>query len=206
MVSVNESTRTVQAVGRMSNQRTLTTMNDLTPVSNPLQVEIWKPIVGFESTYEVSTLGRVRRSAPGKGTKVGRIRKLINDHMGYPIVQFIKEGIPKSFKIHQLVARTFLGDPPSPQYEVNHINGIRTDARLCNLEWVTRSENMKHAYATGLASNKGERNNAAKLTWDQVREIRQMYNDGVKRKQIEKMFPIKFSAIYAITKNNTWKE
>lgn len=77
----------------------------------------------------------------------------------------------KTFILHRLVAIAHI-DNPENKPEVNHINGIKTDNRPCNLEWVTSSENKLHAYRTNLTTAVGERNGQCKLTEEQVLIIR----------------------------------
>lgn len=108
--------------------------------------ECWRPAKGLEGFYEVSDLGRLRRVAPGKNAKVGSIRRLSVGSNGYAsAVVFLGDKAPHTVYLHRLVALTFLGDPPPGKPQVNHKNGVKTDNRASNLEWVSQSENMRHA-------------------------------------------------------------
>jgi hypothetical protein len=75
---------------------------------------------------------------------------------------------------HRLVWESVHGPIP-PKMEINHINGVKTDNRIANLELVTHQENIQHAYDTGLKSNAGEKHPGAKLTDAAVRLIRERY-------------------------------
>lgn len=105
--------------------------------------EIWKPIPEYEEYYEVSSLGRVRR------IRTGRILKNHIDSYGYLVVGLHVHSKQKTCFVHRLVAMTFIPNPENKP-QVNHINGIKTDNCSTNLEWATSSENMRHAYNTGL--------------------------------------------------------
>ena len=113
-------------------------------------VEFWKPIYRFEDSYEVSNFGRVRGKdrilTDGKKWK-GRIIKCVVSNDGYIRIKLRSNGVTKTLYVHRLLMETFHGHL---KLDVNHINGIKTDNRLENLEYVTRSENLKHAYRLGL--------------------------------------------------------
>lgn len=105
-------------------------------------MEIWKTIIEYPN-YEVSSEGRIRN------TKTGRVLKFGKTKTGYLQVVLYKDRKAKYFKVHRLVASIFIPNPENKP-QVNHINGIKTDNRVENLEWSTNSENQKHAYRTGL--------------------------------------------------------
>ncbi len=119
-------------------------------------IEIWKDIEGYEGLYQVSNLGRVK-SLPKQhryGSKSERIlqcgktkkQKLAID---YPSVILCKNGTYKSIRIHRLVALHFIENPENKE-SVNHINGIKNDNRVENLEWASPSEQNYHMYKFGL--------------------------------------------------------
>ena len=119
-------------------------------------MEEWKDVKGYEGLYQVSNTGRIK--ALKKIDQRGRVRKerlmkpVINS-CGRPVVHVCKNGNRKTFFVHRLIAEAFIPNPEGKS-EVNHINGIKDDNRVENLEWVTRSENMLHAERMGLHSMK----------------------------------------------------
>jgi HNH endonuclease/NUMOD4 motif len=147
--------------------------------------EAWKKIANFED-YSVSTLGRIRRDTGYFAGRVGREYfvyggKILKATSGpgtrYPIVVLrARAGRRKTIAVHKIVTENFLGKRPVG-LQVNHKNGIKTDPRLCNLEYVTASENRRHAVAYGLVP-RGERHHKCKLSDEQVRKIRKMGTDG----------------------------
>jgi hypothetical protein len=106
-------------------------------------MEIWKNIENYEN-YQVSNLGRVKRKA-GYQSKTERILSSINNGNDYLSFCLCKNGKAKRFYAHRLVALAFIENKENKE-EVNHIDGIRTNNKLTNLEWVTRSENHLHRY------------------------------------------------------------
>lgn len=104
--------------------------------------EVWRKVIGFRD-YEISNYGRLRRA------KDKKIRKLRANKLGYIRVDLYKNKCAHWVCVHRLVADAFLQNKNKlPQ--VNHKNGIKSDNRATNLEWVTRSDNIIHAYKTGL--------------------------------------------------------
>lgn len=105
--------------------------------------EIWKPVVGYEGLYEVSSFGRVRSldkmSADGRRIK-GKILKGKIDKGGYLLVTLCKDKKQTTYKVHRLVAEHFI---PNPQNKpcIDHINTVRTDNRVENVRWATYKEN-----------------------------------------------------------------
>ena len=119
---------------------------ELTPVTIRIMAdEIWKPVLNYEGLYSVSNLGRIyseRRNVI--------LKPEISD-CGYLRIRFKKNGSQRRFRVHRVVAFAFLENPEDKPY-VNHKNHNKIDNRLCNLEWVTPSENTKawHEYKKSL--------------------------------------------------------
>lgn len=102
----------------------------------------WKDIPGYEGLYQISNLGEVKRLAGSPRCKEDRILKKLLDKNGYFYVDLFKNGKGKKIKIHRLVAMTFLPNKEELP-EVDHINGDKTDNRVCNLQWITGIENNR---------------------------------------------------------------
>lgn len=120
------------------------------------------PVAGFEGLYSVSRCGRVYSHA-----RYGAMSKWLRmtlDKNGYARVAFTRNNIAKTHKVHRVVALTFLPNPNNLPC-VNHINGIRNDNRVENLEWCTIKQNVRHAWATGRAKAlKGELSATSKIS------------------------------------------
>ena len=164
--------------------------------------EKWLPVIGYEGWYEVSDLGRVKRARAGASTYAG---KILNPWLngGYICVNLLKNGKRKTIKVHRLVAHSFIG-PCRKGKEVNHIDGNKKNSSLCNLEYVTHSENILHAFAIGKSSKVGERNSSNKLTEDDVYEVRERLDSGETQVSIAKSFGVKQATISSISRGETW--
>lgn len=109
-------------------------------------LEQWKDIKGYEGLYQVSNYGRVKRKY--NNGKI-RILKPISTNNGYLRVSLSKNSVNNTYFVHRLVAQAFILNPENKP-EVNHIDGDKTNNKIENLEWCTRSENIQHAFYTGL--------------------------------------------------------
>lgn len=173
-----------------------------------MKTEQWKDIKGHEGHYQCSDLGKVRRLARTMICKNGWSKflpaKVLTPHFNSTGYLFIQFGSPKHFTfIHRLVAELFVPNPEGKPF-VNHISGIKTENAVCNLEWVTRKENVAHAFRTGLISHAGEKNSQSKLTPEGVAEIRRLFIAGVTRRQLAAQFSISYSRVRDVVNNNCW--
>lgn len=195
--------------------------------------ETWRAVVGFEGRYEVSDQGRVRslRVQHGKVRREPLILREITRN-GY---RWISLGAAKrQVAVHRLVLGAFVGPCP-PDHETGHLNGIRDDNRLVNLRWITRQENAEHKalHGTLLVGDanparrhperlaRGDRNGArlyperltrgedhrtAKLTYEQVSEIRRVYVLGrVRQQDLADRFGVSQTVISSILRGRTWR-
>lgn len=128
--------------------------------------EIWRDVEGYEGEYQISSYSRVKSFY--KGTV-----KILKPQLSglYLAVTLKLNGKPKICDVHVLAARAFIPNPENKP-EVNHKDGVKLNCFIENLEWNTQSENVRHAFRSGLKKSKhGVENTLAKLTEDQVREI-----------------------------------
>lgn len=179
------------------------------------EVEIWKKVIGFGGSYEVSNLGNVRSLGrmTKKGFIKGRLLKQWNNNNKYPRVSLQDNSKSHSILVHRLVAQSFIPNPLEKPF-VNHKNGIKHDNRVENLEWVTANENMRHAYDTGLMEAvhilKGvskENRWYDKLDQKQYLMIYTLYKNGFSSKDIAKQFDIHpTTALLIFKKMNISKE
>lgn len=139
-------------------------------------MEFWKKVQDYEN-YEISTQGRVMN------TRRNKLLTPNKNTWGYLGVFLYKNGIGKRHQIHRLVAQAFL-ETPLEKNEVNHIDGDKTNNYITNLEWVTRSENMKHAHQNNLmdiskAYKMSSKTQGTKLTvFDKKTGIKKMFKNG----------------------------
>lgn len=139
--------------------------------------EKWKEIKGFEGFYQISSLGRVKSLRGGRDSakQHEKIRATSLTKDGYVKVRLMHQGKDKTMRVHRLVAEAFLPNLENKD-TINHIDGNKQNNAVSNLEWADRTEQMEHAYSLGLkTAHKGSSNANAKLTDNQVREIRSAY-------------------------------
>lgn len=184
-----------------------------------MENEEWRPVKDYEEAYEVSNMGRVRslkrkvrnRHPTGQVVK-GRFVKLCVSN-GYHVMNLWKSNKHRTVRVHRLVAEAFIENPFNYP-EVNHINLVRSDNRVENLEWCTHRGNMKHAYDHGKIPI-GDRHKCAKLTNENVLEIRDAFskenNIGLRRardgfvRELSERFNVSRSAISQVINNVRWR-
>lgn len=172
--------------------------------------EEWQKIEGYVG-HEVSSLGNVRsltrwvQNAKRSYIKQAAVMKLIHNSCGYCVVNLSTNAVITQHRVHRLVAAAFLPNPKNYKL-VNHLNGVRDDNRVENLEWCDHSRNTKHAYEIGLCVGRaGELNSQAKLTTEQVRLIRKLRDEGMRVPAICEVTQINRSTVKNIFYNTRWE-
>lgn len=183
-----------------------------------MENEEWRPVVGYEQFYEVSSLGRVRsfdREVNGKygnvAIKKGKLIQPMFSHGKYHQVNLYCNGKNNTQKVHRLVAKAFLPNPNNYD-QVNHKNLIKTDNRVENLEWCSARQNMHHMMDNGKMA-KGEGKKLAKLNESQVIEIRRIHSENmcayrVKRglmQELSRRYNVSVSLIEKVVHRVNWK-
>lgn len=165
--------------------------------------EEWKPIDGYVD-YLVSNFGRVKSLKNGNET----ILSLWTNEDGYLCVNFWEDGKRHHLRVHRLVAMAFIENKNNLP-EVNHKDGDKKNNLVENLEWSTRSQNIRHAFDTGLSTPPyGERNGMHKLTQNDVNQIRETYIKGSRifgGGALAKKYGVTKKTIYDIVNDKKWK-
>lgn len=167
-------------------------------------MKIWKPVLGFESNYEVSSDGEVRRISKGGAARVGHILANQIDKQGYVRLKLSLNSVPYPRKIHRLVAESFFG-PIAPGLTVNHKNGIKHDNRAENLEVVTRGANIQHAFKVIKTQNvRGEKNPRARFSESDILDIRRRLSNGDTLTNLAKDYNSHKATMHCIKTRKTW--
>jgi hypothetical protein len=164
--------------------------------------EVWKDVKDFEGLYQVSNLGNVKRLV-SKGVLNERAIGRILDRDGYLRRTLCKNSLCKQITEHRLVATAFIENHQN-KATINHINGIKTDNRVENLEWNTNLENSQHAVSSGLTDFKGTKHPRCKLTDQQVLEIREI-GFSQTRMSLSKKYGVSRANILGIIRGKFWK-
>lgn len=152
-------------------------------------MEIWKPILGFESHYQISSLGniksldRTKLSSYGSRSnlKAKNIKPVLQKKTGYFMVTLRNGFLTEQKLLHRVVAVNFIENKENKPC-VNHINGNKKDNRVSNLEWCTYKENNHHAIRTGLTQKSftpfmgTNIKNGSKVYFDNIQEASDFVN------------------------------
>lgn len=177
-------------------------------MSESNHTEEWRDVVGYENRYRVSDRGRIVADYKARGYRAGRTLGSCARGDGYATVSLSKNGKAKSFLVHRIVLGAFRGLCPKGM-NCNHVNGKKDDNRLANLEYVTFSENTRHAMEV-LGFNerraRGLRNKSSKMTVDGVRAVRALYATGTHTyAQIAREYGVSHETIGAILRHKHWQ-
>lgn len=162
-------------------------------------METWKDVKDYEGLYQVSNKGRVRSLTMWDGHKYKKrkqplILRQTFTTTGYKKVELIKNKEKKSFKVHRLVGFAFIPTIRG-KTQINHIDGNPINNNVENLEWCNQSENIQHAYKTGLIPKK--------ITLEDEKQIiKKYYENEMTTTQIAKKHGIEKSTIYRILKKH----
>ena len=121
-------------------------------------MEKWKDVTGYEGEYKVSNYGNVKSLKRGNERLLTWHKSKLTKRHPEPMfhVELWKDNKRKTFKVHRLVAQEFIPNAEGKP-QINHIDGDRNNNHVNNLEWVTGSENMNHAYKTGLTKPRNQK-------------------------------------------------
>lgn len=182
-------------------------------INGVLYEEQWKPILGWEDLYQISSFGRVKalkryipHYAGGLALMKEKIIKL-NDRKGYLGANLFRSQMDKAkFGVHRLVALAFIPNIENKS-TVNHIDTNKKNNFYKNLEWASHSEQQMHALSNGLRNKTiGENSNFCKLDKNKVIEIRNIFNNKkMTISELSNYFNTSYNNIRSIVNMQTWK-
>jgi DNA-directed RNA polymerase specialized sigma subunit len=178
-----------------------------------MTVDIFRDIEGYKGIYQISNTGIIKSLDRKIQTKNGVIRflkgKVLKQSLntyGYKTILLCANGISKNKLVHRLIANTFIENKDN-NICINHKDGVKTNNNICNLEWVTHSENLKHAYDLKLkipnviSKVKGVDHKLSKLNESDVIKI---YNLNKPQREIASIFNISLSRVNQIKNKKAW--
>jgi hypothetical protein len=175
-------------------------------------LEVWRPVVGWEHLYEISSIGRVKRlrryvERPVSGDYwiKEKILKVGYQKSGHAKIHLEYKDIRVTYRVHRMILEAFVGPCPDGK-ECRHLDGNPKNNNLYNLVWGTRSENSKDNIKHGkiipmLISHKGEQSPNWKLSDVDVAVIRSMHKDGYSQTMLASIFNVSQAHISKIVLN-----
>jgi hypothetical protein len=168
--------------------------------------EEWRPVVGYETHYEVSSHGRVRTL--NRYDSINRFRRsqmratpIDRTSAGYRYVSLCKDGVSKKVNVHVLVLEAFVGPRPSPGHEACHKDGDRANACLDNLRWDTAASNHADKWTHG-TMKAGSKNHKAVFSEELVGWIRESHQSSL---SLAPILGVSSSAIRAVRTGQNWR-
>lgn len=149
-----------------------------------------RPIPGYEGLYAVARTGVVYSLPRKYSNKLKIMTPVDNMKAGYLRVALTKNGKTKLVYIHRVVAETYITNPQNKPM-VNHIDGVKTNNRVENLEWVTDQENRTHAFELGLLPSQIIHPTRKKEVYDLVKS-------GMPIKEVAEMYGMKPGGIESL--------
>lgn len=173
-----------------------------------MSIEEWRPVVGYEGLYEVSSIGRIKRIQI-YGRPIQRFLSSNKGKRGYIPINLCKNGKSKKELIHRIVLTAFRG-PPLPTHESCHSNGIASDNRIENLRWDTHVSNCADRKTHGTHAGgchmalAGEAHHQSKLTMKDVHRIREASLFGADLYDLASIYDVSYNAIWSVTTRKSW--
>jgi bacterioferritin-associated ferredoxin len=169
--------------------------------------EEWRPVEGWP--YDVSSLGRVRRAEDalnGNGRVTypkGYMLSQATDSHGYKYVCLCRSGKVTNMTVSKLVCAAFHGPKPTNRHQAAHWDGDKKNNRADNLRWATPKDNCGDRFRHG-TSVRGKQNPRARLTENDVRQIRTLIASGTLQTDVAKMFSVSKQCVASINCRRIW--
>jgi hypothetical protein len=155
-------------------------------------MEIWKDIKDYEGIYQASNFGNLRSLNYKRSGKI-QVLKPALDNKGYLRTALMKSGVLKTVKVHRVIAQTFI-ENLNNKPQVNHINGVKNDNTIVNLEWCDNTENQNHAIKLGLTKKRirplNELNKKIKISDEALLSIFEEFKNGASKRSLAKKYNV----------------